>query len=642
LPDIPLWHWATGVLSQTLRPGITETPPSQPSPTFPETELSADSPQRARDQIISTYRARITQLQQQRDWAIIQRGRCYGYVIASLIALVASFYLWFWPHLLPLWTAFLPAVAAMAAFGEACRRDRRARDSVRLLDLYHGRLQRVQHEWMGKGDPGLDLQMKDHVSAHDLDLFGEGSLFELLCDVQTPAGREALGRWLQSPAPPEDVISRQCAIRSLCDRTDLREKFALLRGDEASEYSWNSLRDWLVASQVRFPRWAPWAGLLLSLSLVSVAVCGWREVITPHDTVVVLAIIGTAQGAIALFLRRRVRFVLGGMQLPASKLESMRRLCVLVDGESIEGALLSRVQLRLRGSSKLVSQLQRLERVRELRDNEYLFWLLFPLLWSTQWTMKIERWRQRHGQELFQYLTVLGEFEALLAIAAYAYENPADSYPELVGEGPWFEATEMGHPLMDVRTCVRNDLTLGGEMRFLLVTGSNMSGKSTLLRAVGLNATLAWMGAPVRAARLRLSPLQVCASIRVDDSLMNGHSHFYAEVERLKAIFDCAASGPPVLFLIDELFGGTNSADRRVAAEAVIRLLVERRAIGLVTSHDLALTEIAEKRELKGANVHFADLPTAEGLNFDYHLRPGKVEHSNALKIIKLIGIPLN
>ena len=169
-----------------------------------------------------------------------------------------------------------------------------------------------------------------------------------------------------------------------------------------------------------------------------------------------------------------------------------------------------------------------------------------------------------------------------------------------------------------------------------------MSGKSTLLRAAGLNSTLAWMGAPVRAKRLRLSPLQVCASIRVDDSLMNGRSHFYAEVERLKAMFHCAASDPPVLFLIDELFGGTNSADRRVAAEAVIRLLVERGAIGLVTSHDLALTEIAEKRELKGANVHFADLPTAEGLSFDYHLRPGKVEHSNALKIIRMMGIPLN
>ena len=640
--NIPFWQWAAGVLSQTLRPTITGTPPSQPSATFAEAAVSADGPEPAPNQIIAAYRGRITQLQQQRDRAIIQRGRCYWYLIASLIALVASFYLCFRPYLLPLWAAFLPTVAAMVAFGESRKRDRRARDSVRLLGLYHRRLQRVQHEWMGKGDPGLDLQMKDHLSARDLDLFGEGSLFELLCDVQTPAGRDALAKWLQAPAPPEEVISRQQAIRSLCDRTELREKLALLREDEASEYSWSRLRDWLAASPVRFPRWAPWAGLLLCLSLGSVAACGWYEVISPHDALRVLAFIGTAEGALALFLRRRVRSILDGLRLPARRLESLRQMCRLIEHERAGSQLLVLIQRKLQGSPEHISSLQRLVRLRELRDNDLFFYPALLLLWSTQWTMQIERWRQLHGRDLLQYLTVLGEFEALMAIAAHAYENPADPYPELVGQCPLFEATGMGHPLLDVRTCVRNALALGVETRFLLVTGSNMSGKSTLLRAVGLNATLAWMGAPVRAARLRLSPLQVCASIRVDDSLMNGHSHFYAEVERLKAMFDCAASGPPVLFLIDELFGGTNSADRRVAAEAIIRMLVERRAIGLVTSHDLALTEISEKRELKGANVHFADLPTAEGLSFDYHLRPGKVEHSNALKIIKLMGIPLN
>jgi DNA mismatch repair ATPase MutS len=157
------------------------------------------------------------------------------------------------------------------------------------------------------------------------------------------------------------------------------------------------------------------------------------------------------------------------------------------------------------------------------------------------------------------------------------------------------------------------------------------------MRAAGVNATLAWMGAPVRATSLRLSELQICASIRVDDSLLNGQSRFYAEVDRLKAIFQRTTSGPPVFFLIDELFGGTNSADRRVAAEAVIRLLVERRAIGLVTSHDLSLAEIAERHELNGINVHFTDLPSDEGLHFDYRLRPGKVNSSNALKIIRLI-----
>lgn len=640
MPNFPLWQWASGVLSQTLRPGITETPPSQPS--VPEKVVSTDSAPCARDQIISTYRARIAQLERQRDRAIIQRTRCYWYLIASLITLVTSFYLYFWPHLLPLWAFVLPIAAAMVAYGEVRKRDGRARDSVRLLVLYQRRLPRLQHEWMGKGDPGLDLQMTDHLSARDLDLFGEGSLFELLCDVQTPAGREALADWLQAPAPPEEVISRQHAIRLLCDRTELRERLALLGEDEASEYSWNRLRDWLGASPVRFPPWAPWAALLLSLSMASVAACGWREVISLHDTLRLLAVIGTGEGALALFLRRRVRSILEGLGVPARRLESLRRICMLIEGERADSPLLIQIQRRLQGSPKHISSLQRLLQVREWRDNELLFWPLLLLLWSTQWTMRIERWRQRHGHELVQWLTALGEFEALMAIAVYAYENPDDPNPELAREGPLFEASGMGHPLMDARACVPNDLRLGGDTQFLLVTGSNMSGKSTLLRVTGVNATLAWMGAPVRATSLRLSQVQVCTSMRVDDSLLNGRSHFYAEVERLKSMLERAASGPPVLFLIDELFGGTNSADRRVAAEAVIRLLVERRAIGLVTSHDLALTEIAEKSGSKGANVHFTDSQADDEMHFDYRLRPGKVDHSNALKIIRLIGIPLN
>jgi hypothetical protein len=546
-------------------------------------------------------------------------------------------------HFLPAWALGLPLLATVAAFGGVRKCGHLIRDTDRLRDFYRRRLQRLQHEWMGKGDPGLDLQVQDHLSARDIDMFGEGSLFELLCDVQTPAGRDALAHWLQTPASLDEVRSRQQAVCYLRDRSGLREKLEMLRTDDAaSEYSWNRLRDWFVASPVRFPRWAPWAGLLLSLTMVVVAVLGWREVIELRTGLRVLILVATAQGALALILRSRVQSILSGLQLPARKFESMRELCLLVESEPMEGALLNSICTSLRGSSKLVSQLQRLLRLSEMRNSDYLFWPLVLLLWRTQWMIQIERWRQRHGRELLEYLATLGEFEALMALAAYAYENPTDQFPELVSDGPLFDAVGMGHPLMDVEACVPNDVTLSGATRFLLVTGSNMSGKSTLLRAAGLNATLALMGAPVRATRLRLSPLQVCASIRVDDSLLNGRSHFYAEVERVKATLDRAASGHPVFFLIDELFGGTNSADRRVAAEAVIRLLLERRAIGLVSSHDLALTEIPDKIELKGSNVHFTDMPTAEGLSFDYSLRPGKVDHSNALKIIRMMGIPLN
>ena len=595
-----------------------------------------------REQLTSSYATRIAELKHEQESSIIQRRKWYLYLIACVMSIPVLISLHFYALLLPWWIVILPGIVGIALFREALKNDHIVRNSDRLLGFYDRRMQRVNHEWMGKGDPGLDLQVVGHLSATDLDLFGKGSLFELLCDVETPSGREALAEWIQSPAPADEVILRQRAIRSLLDRTDLREKLALHREGEASQYSWDSLREWLLASPVKFPPWLPWAALVLSMSMGIIALCGWKSLVDPYYVLSAMAVIGVAEATLTLSFRPRVRYVLTGLHLPARKFEAMRRMCALLDGERFESNLLNLMQNRLRGSSKRIARLQKLVRLRELRNNEYVCYPLAALLWTTQLTIRIERWRQRHGRELVRWLTVLGEFEALIAITAYAYENPQDPFPELANDGgPRFEATGMGHPLMDVRTNVQNDLKLGDEVRFLLVTGSNMSGKSTLMRAAGVNATLAWMGAPVRATSLRLSPLQVCASIRVDDSLLNGHSHFYAEVARLKAILERAASGLPVFFLIDELFGGTNSADRRVAAESVIRLLVERQAIGLVTSHDLSLAEIPEKHELKGINVHLTDLPSDEGLHFDYRLRPGKVMRSNALKIIKLIGVPL-
>lgn len=633
--------WLTKRLVQSLQTAVAEPltnslPNADSWPAVP-----ANGSQSGRDRIAWSYKARIAELQHQHKTSIVQRGKYYAYGVACGIALATLIYLHFRTLLLPLWPAILPTVAGIVALREARKQERRVRDSKCLLGFYDRRLQRAQHDWMGKGDPGLDLQIADHLSARDLDLFGKGSLFELLCDVETPSGREALAAWLQRPAAPDEVLLRQQAILSLRDRTDLREKLTLQREGEPSRFSWDTLVGWLVSSPVKFPRWLPWIALLLSLSMGVVALCGSKGVLEPRNAVWLAVAVGGAEATLALTFRRPVRFVLTGLHLPARKIEAMRRMCALLDGERFESPLLVLMQNKLRGSADRIARFQKLVRLRELRDSEYLFYPLAALLWSTQFTIRIELWRQRHGSELVEWLTVLGEFEALVAIAAYAYENPQDPFPEFVSCGPLFDATGMGHPLLDVRTCVQNDLKLGLETQFLLVTGSNMSGKSTLLRAAGLNATLAWMGAPVRATSLRLSQVQVCASIRVDDSLLNGQSRFYAEVERLKAIFELTISGPPVFFLIDELFGGTNSADRRVAAEAVIRLFVERQAIGLVTSHDLSLAEIPEKPELKGTNVHFTDSPSDEGLRFDYRLRTGKADRSNALKIIRLIGIPL-
>jgi DNA mismatch repair ATPase MutS len=270
-----------------------------------------------------------------------------------------------------------------------------------------------------------------------------------------------------------------------------------------------------------------------------------------------------------------------------------------------------------------------------------LFVRLFgPLvLWDLHLVYAIERWRRTSGPALRRWLDAVGELEALSSLAGYHYEHPDDVFPDLDAASPCFDAEGLGHPLIAEAVMVRNDVSLGGALRVLVVSGSNMSGKSTLLRTVGINAVLAQAGGPVRARRLRMSPLEIAASIQNQDSMQAGVSRFYAEITRVGQIMRRTGRTPPVLFLIDELLHGTNSHDRRIGAEAIVRGLVERGAIGLVTTHDLALASVADAIGAAGANVHFQDALQNGRMVFDYRMRSGIVQKSNALALMRSVGL---
>jgi DNA mismatch repair ATPase MutS len=260
-------------------------------------------------------------------------------------------------------------------------------------------------------------------------------------------------------------------------------------------------------------------------------------------------------------------------------------------------------------------------------------------MWDVHWALAIAAWRARHGASVGAWLAAAGQLEALCSLAGFAWEHPADVYADLDDGEACFEADALGHPLMPESGCVRNDVALGGTTRVLIVSGSNMSGKSTLLRAVGVNAVLALAGAPVRATRLRLSRLSVGATLRVRDSLQEGTSRFYAELLRLRDLVGIAAGPAPLLFLLDEILHGTNSHDRRLGAAAVVSGLVQRGAIGLVTTHDLALSEVADDPDIHAANVHFEDQLQEGRMVFDYRMRPGVVRTSNALALMRTLGL---
>jgi DNA mismatch repair ATPase MutS len=267
------------------------------------------------------------------------------------------------------------------------------------------------------------------------------------------------------------------------------------------------------------------------------------------------------------------------------------------------------------------------------------------VFWTQQWVWAAENWRSRYGASVRAWMDAVAEIEALLSLATFTREHPDYVFPEFVAEGPYFAAEEIAHPLIS-GPAIGNSVTLGkapGEtspgLRLIILSGPNMAGKSTFTRSVGVNAVLAQAGAPVRARRMALSELQVAASICILDSLQGGLSRFYAEITRLKQIYDLTARNLSVLFLMDELLSGTNSHDRQVGTESIVRGLLRHRAIGIVTTHDLALTAIVDTLNGQAANYHFGDTFAEGRLFFDYKLSPGIAQSTNALELMRSIGL---
>ena len=531
----------------------------------------------------------------------------------------------------------VPAVLLQAVSGWRKRTLRAGRLAARAAEWYEMRLACLRGEWGGHGPAGERFADDAHPYALDLDLFGRGSLFERTCLARTGAGEEALAGWLKAPADPEEVRARQAAVAELRNAIEAREQMALLSPEGTIDLT--GLRDWVVAAPEPGPTWLRGVAVGLVAVLLA-ALVGWLALgLGPYPLLVVLA----AEGAMAYRMRERVRATVAGVRGRSDELYLLADLLARLERGRFRSPWLCRLQADLRAggpsASRRVAKLARMASLLDVKNDLPQAPLVSPLMWTTHLAFCLATWRRRHGAELLRWLDLLGSFEALHSLAGYAYENPADPFPELMADGPVFAADALGHPLLPPGRCVPNDLRLDRDLALLVVSGSNMSGKSTLLRAVGINAVLAQAGAPVRARRLRLSPLAVGATMRVQDSLRAGRSRFYAELLRVRQVIGMASGERPLLFLLDELFAGTNSADRQAGAEAVARTLVEAGAVGLLTTHDLALTGVADLLAGRAQNVHFADHLKDAAVTFDYIMRPGVVPHGNALAILRAAGI---
>jgi hypothetical protein len=556
-------------------------------------------------------------------------------VVPILVIILAVF-----RSLSPTWL-LVPVAGFVAPSVMFLRAQRRLAGVRRAAAYYDLGVARLEDRWPGRGVTGDEFLDPNHPFAADLDLFGRGSVFELLCTARTRAGRATLAGWLLHPVEPDEIVRRQEAVRELADWAAWRERLALAGDDLPAGMNTDAVARWGMVPPG--PPTATVRRIAVAIVLVSLIALGglqldWWSFGVPATALLV-------QLSFAVALRSRVQAAIAELDGRSRDLFHLAGLLACIEGESFTAAKLKTLQAGLTADgeppSRRLGELAGLVGKLDATKNQF-FGLVAPLLlWTTRTALAAADWRRHAGPAIGRWTVAVAEAEALASLATYAHENPDDVYPEIVPPGPLFEAVGLCHPLMPRDRCVPNDVALNADVRLLVVSGSNMAGKSTLLRAVGVAAVLTQAGAPVRAKHLRLSPLAVGATLRIQDSLQSGRSRFYAEITRLRQVVALADGPWPVLYLLDELLAGTNSHDRRVGAAAILRGLVERRAIGLVTTHDLALTHVAEELAPHAVNVHFADEFVDGELHFDYHLRPDVVRHSNALALMRAVGLEI-
>jgi hypothetical protein len=604
------------------------------------------------------YRHRLDQRREARSRLGRREGAVANLRAALFVAALAIGWLAAGGRVAWAWIA-VPIAGFVALVVYHVRLKRLIHRADRASAYYERGLERVEDRWSGRGEDGARFADEAHPFAADLDLFGPGSLFQRINTARTLAGESALAAWLKAPQAASEVIhGRQEAVADLAARLDLREELDGLGDDVRDGLHAEALVAWgeapahlpgrrarlaaLALAAVAMPTFLGWLfGLAVASEMIPPIVVAGRRFagLGPSPFFVV----GLAEIAFWMALRKGIVATLGPLDRRAADLERLAGLLRRLEREDFSAPALRAIRDGLSAGgetpSHRIDRLARLVRRVDGLRNPLVGPFAAILLSGTRLAFDVEAWRLGSGQAISGWIDAVGRFEAFASLGAYSFECAADVYPEVADDGPLFDAEALGHPLIPLDRVVRNSLRLGDGLRVLVVSGSNMSGKSTMLRTVGANAVLAMVGAPARASRLRLSPLNLGATLRVQDSLQRGASRFYAELTRLRQVVGLAGGEPPLLFLLDEIFHGTNSDDRRVGAEGVVRGLIERGAIGLVTTHDLALAAIADRLSPRAANVHFSDHFEEGRLVFDYTMRPGVVEHSNALALMRAVGL---
>ncbi|MCP4788093.1 MAG: DNA mismatch repair protein MutS [Fuerstiella sp.] len=560
--------------------------------------------------------------------------------IAVFIALILTGCLCVGDRSVSFWWLLLPATAfaAVLRFHQPVVRELKRESAAE--QFYTRCLARMDGNWRTFPVDGVEFIDPEHPWAGDLDVFGNGSLFQKLNECRTLPGRRKLAAWLTTVASADVVAERQEQSESLRNEVSLRERLAVIDDTVDWKAAETALSGWLSEPATLFSAFAIWGTRLLGLASGVVLILVFGSGLTGSAILLMLLL----QAPFIFVNRQRIRAVMDRVDSVDLALHQLSEVAQQFETFPFIEPSLQRLQEQLCVDGVIASvRIKELSSQIQWLNNALRNQFFMPLAWMfglfILLTHRIERWRGLYGTRVPDWLDAVTSLEVATSIAAFNFENDEYCLPQVTDDHAVFRAKRLGHPLINAVECVCNDVTLTEQTPLLLISGSNMSGKSTLLRSVGTNLVLAYCGARVNAAAFESFPFQIGTAMRVSDSLQEGRSFFFSVVQRLKAVVDLTGESRRVLYLLDEILSGTNSHDRRRGAEAVIRSLVNKSALGMVTTHDLTLTDIVDSMDDKAVNMHFEDQVSDGHMTFDYKLRDGVVQRSNAIELMRMMGL---
>ncbi|MGC4039097.1 MAG: hypothetical protein QM764_24270 [Chitinophagaceae bacterium] len=593
---------------------------------------------------VSVYQARINELEILLA-SLTKKRNLLGLLrfLAIIIAIASAWILWGYGHAL----AIISFVIFFAAFLRLVILDVKNKGSIEntktLIDINKEEIKIAAHEYTHRYE-GAALAPAVHAYASDLDIFGRASLYQYLNRANAEQGQRLFGEWLLDPSPEQQIALRQEAAKALCEKIEWRQQLqAYGIKNSITIATEDKIKKWLTEENhfINNSFWKNSRYLFPSISLIALALCIAGVIPTPiyfGIAFIFFVISGIAS--------RKINSLYLVLSKIAPEVETFSDSIKWIEYLKIKNELVNTLQQQLAASgSKASSAIKQLNKILErldLRLNPLVFIPLNTLLfWDLQQAFALEQWKISNKENLSRWITSLAEIEALNTIATMVFNHPQWQFPTIDNERGNLSANDLGHPLIEPGKRVSSSFSTHGINQLALVTGSNMAGKSTFLRSIGVNVVLAMMGAPVCAESLTLSSMKVMSSMRIADNLEENTSTFYAELKKLKSIIEAVNRNEKIFILLDEILRGTNSLDRHTGSKALIKQLIHQKAVGIIATHDIELAKLAEEFPENIHNYHFDVQVANEELFFDYKLKSGVCQSMNASILMKKIGIEL-